>query len=218
MALTPLALAVLNLLHEQPAHPYQLHQTMNDRGTDRFVKVTAGTLYHTVQRLHRLGLVQPMATARAGRRPERTVYALTRDGCEQFHSELRAALRHPVREYPTFGSVVEMLRALAPEDVVDLLEFRAINLEADIAGYQQADIGLTRRGLPRIDLIEIGYATTLLRAELGWVVTLIDEIRSGALHWSARNSTGCDQHPTNHQPPTDDQQPTDHDAPERPTR
>jgi DNA-binding PadR family transcriptional regulator len=231
VTLTPLALAVLNLLQEHPAHPYELQQTIANRRMDTFIKVRAGSLYHTVERLHRLGLVRPVETNRTGRRPERTVYALTDDGRDQFRDELRATLRIPGPEYPVFGSAVEMLRALDPMEVVDLLEHRAIAVEAAIAAFDQATAGLTKRGHPRIDLVEVEYATTMLRAELGWVLTLVDEIRSGVLHWSVAETASSrprdddpaepapqDQCPGIHPADADHQTPeADHTAPERPT-
>ena len=56
--LTPLALAVLELLLERPMHPYEMHQTIRDRYTDQVVKVRAGSLYHMVERLHRTELIE----------------------------------------------------------------------------------------------------------------------------------------------------------------
>ena len=36
---TPLALAVLNLLHERPMHPYEMQQLMRERGHDQVIKL-----------------------------------------------------------------------------------------------------------------------------------------------------------------------------------
>src|SRR6266542_765045 len=57
-ALTPLALAVLELLLERAMHPYEMHQLIRDRRIDHVIKLRAGSLYHTVERLHRLDLIQ----------------------------------------------------------------------------------------------------------------------------------------------------------------
>ena len=46
--LTPLALAVLDLLQERHMHPYEMQQTIRERCTDHVIKVRAGSLYHTV--------------------------------------------------------------------------------------------------------------------------------------------------------------------------
>jgi DNA-binding PadR family transcriptional regulator len=184
VTLPPLALTVLSLLHERSAHPYELQQTIHDRSLDRFVKVNAGSLYHTVERLHRRGLIEPVRTARSGRRPERTVYAITDDGRDEFRDTLRGALRHLAPEYPVFGTAIEMLRVLDPSDAAALLGYRAVALESVIAGFEQAAISLAKNGHNRIDLIETEYALALRRAELAWVTTVVDDINAGTLTWS----------------------------------
>src|SRR5690349_8858323 len=91
--LTPLGLVVLELLHQRAMHPYEIQQTIRDRFIDQVIKVRAGSLYHTVERLHRAGLIEPVETGRTGRRPERTVYAITDDGREEYRANLRELLR-----------------------------------------------------------------------------------------------------------------------------
>ena len=185
VSITPLAVAILSVLNEAAAHPYELQQLFHDRHLDRFVKIRAGSLYHTVERLHRLGLIEPVQTSRSGRRPERTVYAITDDGRDEFLSSLKAMLRHPTVEYPVFGSAVEMLRVLDPDEAATLLEFRIVELESSLAALDQVAVGLVKRGLPRIKLIELEYAQAIQRAELAWVSTLAEEIRAGVIAWPA---------------------------------
>src|SRR5260370_3562287 len=98
--LTPLALAVMRLLHERPMHPYEMHQIVRDRGTDFVIKVRAGSLYHAVERLHRLALIEPVETARHGRRPQRLVYAITDTGRDEFTTNLHDLLRLPASQFP----------------------------------------------------------------------------------------------------------------------
>src|SRR5256885_575597 len=94
-ALTPLALAVLEILHERPRHPYDIQQTIQDRRTDLFIKVRAGSLYHAVERLAERHLIEPVETSRAGRRPERTVYSITEAGRDEFALTVRSLLGRP---------------------------------------------------------------------------------------------------------------------------
>ncbi|GAB3813699.1 PadR family transcriptional regulator [Micromonospora zhanjiangensis] len=184
--LTTLALAVLELLHERPMHPYELHQTIRDRHTDRVIKLRAGSLYHTVERLHRTELIRPVETGRAGRRPERTVYAVTEAGRAVFNQHLRDLVQRPVEEYPVFGAAMQMLHKLAPDEAVELLEHRAVTLEADLALRDQLLTSLTKRGVQPAHLIEVEYAQAMVRAELTWIRQLVEDIRSGALPWPDR--------------------------------
>lgn len=198
--LTPLAVAVLKLLRERDMHPYEMHQTIRDRATDRVIKVTPGTLYHTVERLNRGGLITAVETARAGRRPERTVYTITDEGHDEFRRNLREMIRYPRPEYAVFAAAMEMAHALEPTEVARLLEQRAVSLEAALAAHDQVTAGLIKRGLTRLQLIEIEYIQAMTRAELRWIGEVIDDVRSGELSWTRpRGGVFC---------PTDPQQET----------
>jgi DNA-binding PadR family transcriptional regulator len=182
--LTPLSLAVLRLLRERPMHPYEAHQLIRDRAVDRVIKVRPGSLYHAVERLHRLGLVAPVETGREGRRPERTVYAITEAGHDEYMANLRDLIRHPQEEYPVFAAGVEMLRTLDPDEAARLLEQRATALEAGLAAHEQVLASLAKRGLPRTATLEVEFCQATRRAELAWVRQLIEDIRSGEISWA----------------------------------
>lgn len=49
--LTPLALTVLRMLCDSPMHPYEMQQRIRDHAYDQAVKITHGSLYHSVERL-----------------------------------------------------------------------------------------------------------------------------------------------------------------------
>jgi DNA-binding PadR family transcriptional regulator len=182
--LTPLGLAVLRLLRERPMHPYEVHQLIRDRSIDYVIKVRAGSLYHTIERLHRLALVEPVETGREGRRPERTVYAITEAGRDEYFDNLRDLVRCPEEEYPVFAAAIEMLRTLDHDEAVRLLEQRTTALEAGLAADAQVVASLTKRGLPRMAMLEVEFCQAARQAELTWVRQLISEIRSGELPWT----------------------------------
>jgi DNA-binding PadR family transcriptional regulator len=193
LTLTPLALAVLDLLHERDMHPYEMQQLIRERCTDHVIKVRAGSLYHAVERLHRSGFIQPVETGRAGRRPERTVYAITDAGRDEFTTNLHDLVRYPEDEYPAFGAAIVMLRTLHPFRAAALLESRMVAIEAAVAAGDQLLASLTKNGLARIHIIEIEYAQALRRAELSWVRDLIQDIRSGDLTWADPHIEETDQ-------------------------
>ena len=78
--LTPLGVMVLALLREGDMHPYEMIRLMRARRDDRLLTITNGTLYHTVARLERAGLLDEVGIDREGNRPERTTYTLTDAG------------------------------------------------------------------------------------------------------------------------------------------
>ena len=67
--LSAVAVLILALLHEQPMHPYQVHQTLVERGDTRLVRVNAGAVYHGVERLEKEGLVEAVGTERTATAP-----------------------------------------------------------------------------------------------------------------------------------------------------
>jgi len=78
---SPLALAVLSLLEVGPLHPYGLQRLIRLWGKDAVVNVgQRASLYKTIGRLERAGLVAVRHTERDQSFPERTVYELTDDG------------------------------------------------------------------------------------------------------------------------------------------
>src|SRR5437868_14066527 len=93
---TPLALAVMNLLIEQPMHPYEMKSKMKGRGHDQVIKLTGGSIYGTVERLEEGGFIQAQETSRGGRRPERTAYAKTEAGRAEIKEWLTVPPTEPV--------------------------------------------------------------------------------------------------------------------------
>src|SRR5262249_61573002 len=76
----PLALAVLTCLYEKPMHPYEMAQTLRFRAKQESIKLNYGSLYGVVESLERRGLIEAVETFQEGRRPQRTVYAITEPG------------------------------------------------------------------------------------------------------------------------------------------
>lgn len=188
--LTPLAMAALELLHEGPRHPYEIHQTLLDRKMDRLVKVSPGTLYHTIERLDRDGFVQVVQTSREGRRPERTTYRLTEAGRDAFAERLRRMVADVVDEFPEFDVAIELMHTLDEQDALTQLHRRAMELNARIAGLEVTREHLTATGLHPLYWPDIKLRLVLLKAELAWVTDLIGQLDRGELTWPDSAGTG----------------------------
>lgn len=181
--LTPLGLAVLRLLDAEPMHPYEMQQRIHDYAIDTVVKVAHGSLYHTVERLAGQGLIEPVETSREGRRPERTVYAITERGRDEAYSCLRDFLMRPVQDYPSFGVALSFLQMLPPGEAATLLDRRAVGLEAKLAAHDTVVESLTKQGLDRVQMIEVEFLTCRLHSELEFVRALSENIKAGRLTW-----------------------------------
>ncbi len=186
-ALTPPGLAILSLLWRQPMHPYEMRHRIRVQEIDRVMKVTHGTLYSTVDRLAASGLIQPVETSREGRRPERTVYEITDLGRDQLLDALRTHLMRTTPDYPGLATALTFASLLDPEEVADLLQRRAIEVEALMSGNNAAvDASLKQfqqMHLSRVHLIEAEYLIALQRAELDWLRAVVADIREGRLAW-----------------------------------
>jgi DNA-binding PadR family transcriptional regulator len=178
-----LGLIVLWLLYERPRHVYAMQKLIEQQGKDRVVNVRSrASLYQTIERLVRHGLVEVHQTLRFEARPERTVYALTPAGREAAQEWLREMLRSTGGEFPDFLAAVSILFGLAPEDARAQLSVRAEAIRADL---ETAESQLrTNPMLPRLFLLEEEYRRAVLSAELGWLRGVIDDLDAGRLTWS----------------------------------
>jgi DNA-binding PadR family transcriptional regulator len=180
---SPWALAILSLLFERDMHPYEIRRKVRSRGKGDFVDLRPGSLYRTIERLERAGLVEPVETSRAGRFPERTVYRLTDRGREELEDWMRELLSTPVNDYPQVVQALSVLPILEMDDARVQLEGRMLRLESEIAAMETTMRRL-HGVLPRLFQIESEYALAMRRAELDWVRSLVEDLRTGRLAWS----------------------------------
>jgi DNA-binding PadR family transcriptional regulator len=178
-----LALAVLALLSEEPMHPYRMQQLIKQRHKEAVVNVRLrSSLYQTIDRLERAGLIEVQETEKADNRPERTIYRLTLEGAATSRQWMREMLAHPVNEYPEFPAALSFLPLLPPHEALALLSSRA---EALVTEMAEIDHKLAAVGpwLPRLFALEMDYQRTVMEAERLWLEQVIAELQSGDLHW-----------------------------------
>lgn len=178
-----LGLIVLGLLIEEPMHVYRMQKLIQAYGKHRVVNVRSrASLYQTIERLLRLGLVEVQETVQTAGHPDRIVYAITEAGRHAAGEWLREMLRTTGGEYPEFIAAVSMLFGLPPEDARQQLELRAERLAAELA-ETRAELGGYPE-LPRLFLLEEEYRKAMLQAELSWVGGVVEDLRQGRLTWS----------------------------------
>ena len=179
-----LGLIVLWQLTSGPMHVYRMQKLFEAQGKDRVVNVRArASLYQTIERLQRHGLVEVEQTVRVEGYPERVVYAITESGREVAREWLREMLHGTEGEYPEFIAAVSVLFGLAPDEARAELELRAEKVGAALAEAESA-LADAPVGLPRLFLLEEEYRKAVLEAELGWLRGVIDDLREGHLAWS----------------------------------
>jgi DNA-binding PadR family transcriptional regulator len=191
---SPLALAVLALLFERPMHPYEMAATMKQRHKEDSIKLRYGSLYTVIDLLLARDLIRARETSREGRRPERTVYALTESGYDALRDWMRDLLRDPAKEYPKFEAGLCLLPVLAPDEAVALLRDRVLQLSGTaaqlqthlaevlgqdlsaVAGTQALPAALASQKFPPLFVVEAEYRLALIKAELAFVTELVRRI------------------------------------------
>jgi DNA-binding PadR family transcriptional regulator len=179
-----IALAILAMLYEAPMHPYRMQRLIKERGKDLVINVEQrASLYQTIQRLEREGLITALQTLRDEGRPERTVYAIAEKGRTTLVTWMHQILSKPTMEYPDFPAAISFLPLLSPEDARRHLELRAVAIETQI---QQLDEGLREaaKTVPRLFLLESELMRAAQATELAWVKSIIEDLRTGRITWS----------------------------------
>lgn len=175
----PLALAVLALVWERPMHPYEMATTLRERHKEASIKLNYGSLYTVIESLVRAGLIVPQEISREGRRPERTVYALTDTGRTELRGRMRELLGVPMKEFPQFEAALALLPALPPDEVATLLEERVQRLDAEIRDRRDRFDAARGAGFERLFLVEGEYDLAMREAERAWVAALAADLTSG---------------------------------------
>jgi DNA-binding PadR family transcriptional regulator len=190
MSTTPLrpttaAVTVLCLLRAAPLHPYGMQRLIKTWGKEDVVNIgQRANLYKTIKRLRDAGLIAVRQTERSKQYPERTVYELTAEGLAVGEQWLVDMLRSPRNEYPEFPAALSFAMGLSPKALADLLAQRLEVITAQLAELD-AELAVESPAIPRIVLIESDYKRALVRAEVGWLSSTIDELRSGSFRWDS---------------------------------
>jgi len=162
-------------------HPYEVAQTLRSRAKHESVRLNYGSLYAVVESLEKRGFIRAGETVREGRRPERTVYAVTDAGVRELTDWLTELVAAPVKEYPHFMAALSFLPALDIGDALDALRQRAMAIEMRLAQLRGVLRAAGDAGLPRLFELEAEYEERLMETELDFVVALIKDIEDGSL-------------------------------------
>lgn len=177
-----LGLIVLGLLNEEPMHVYRMQKLIEQYGKARVVNVRRrASLYQSVERLARHGLVEARESVSGEGAPDRIVYAITDEGRETSARWLREMLTTTGAEFPEFFAALSVLAGLTPDDALHHLRVRADHLAADLAATEALMTAEPRP--PRLFLLEEECRRLLLRTELEWVRGVVEDLRAGRLTW-----------------------------------
>ena len=181
--LPAVAVMTLALLREQPAHPYEVFRTLEQRCDTRLARVNAGAVYHAVDRLVADGLAEVVGTEREGRRPERTTYCITGAGEAALAPRIVSLLADDHPAYPLFpvglAEAPHVPRAAALAALV-------VRRDRLVAAGRQATATLDQaagRGLPLRYVLDADHEAAMLAAEVAWLDDAVARIEADPSTW-----------------------------------
>jgi len=160
-------LLVLWLLSEQSLHGYRIKKILDDEALRFWFPVEYGSVYAVLRSLVRGGYVESVAVEREGQRPERTRYAITRQG----RRHLSELLERAWQELPSVGDPLSLALA-ARSDLEDercVPQLLATRVEALRERLTRLDS--LARSAPAPEMVDRRRALT--RAELDWAEALL---------------------------------------------
>ena len=174
-----LRLVIMGLLMKEPAHGYDLKQTL-ERELSPFLEISSAPLYYTLKKLEQEGLVSKWSTV-SGRRPKKYVYSLTAKGQEEIKELLLKNITHVHR--PSFNLDISLyfLNFLEPQDVVETLKERLREFRKLKYLLQRQKKGLESDASRRREYIITTHNIRLTEAEMDCVKDLIEAFSEGRL-------------------------------------
>jgi DNA-binding PadR family transcriptional regulator len=176
------AVTVLALLLTGPRHAYEMHRLIVDTHKD-FVTGLPRSMYHSVERLLRDGLVVVDGTVRDGTRPERIVYAITDAGRAEVVRRVRLLLQTPDPDASLLVAALSFIGCLPPAEAAAALRARhdliAGRVGTIVDGLQEA----RDAGVPRVLLVEGEYELARSTTERDWLAGLLADLDAKRLDW-----------------------------------
>ncbi|MBM7790707.1 PadR family transcriptional regulator [Tenggerimyces flavus] len=165
----PVRLLILGLLAEAPLHGHQIRRAADQSGIEHWGGVKVGALYGMLHRLESEELIEPVRTEQDGRRPQRTVYAITSAGRQELAIHRDRALTQPMLHSTTVEAALKWSAGLDQAALTDRLSHRRAALEATLAELVKGRE--LHRGEGHLSAASLaGYLRSELhlRAELAW--------------------------------------------------
>jgi DNA-binding PadR family transcriptional regulator len=116
-------LVVLGLLRERPRYGYEI-KTIIDHLMSHIIDVSSGSLYYGLKKLLQDGLIDEASVEKVGRRPERSVYQITKLGEEQLSNELPRVIFPQAHPYFQLDLALYFFDLMDPQDRAKRLAMR----------------------------------------------------------------------------------------------
>ncbi|MBZ5735577.1 PadR family transcriptional regulator [Nocardioides sp. TRM66260-LWL] len=168
-------LAVLGLLHEGPMHGYELRKRLNLMlGWGRVLSY--GSLYPTLKKMLRSGLIEETTAGAAASRRPRIVYQVTEDGHREFE-RLMSEVGPAAWEDDTFDIRFAFFSSTDMEIRLRVLEGRRTRLQERLERVQQ-QLTITQKEVDRYAAELQRHGVESVEREVRWLSDLINAERN----------------------------------------
>jgi DNA-binding PadR family transcriptional regulator len=165
----PVRLLILGLLTGGPLHGHQIRRAAEQSGIEQWGGVKVGALYGMLHRLEAEGLVEPVRIEQEGRRPQRTVYAITAEGRAELDIHRDRALTQPVLHSTTVEAALKWSGGLDRNALRERLSRRRSALAGALTDLVASrDLYLQEGKLPASAVAGYRRTELHLEAELAW--------------------------------------------------
>lgn len=171
-----LSLPTLGLLLEQADHAYGLTTRINDRYPH--LHASRSSITTLSKSLAEAGLISPRTPERAGNRPPRTVYDLTRSGVAHMQQRIEESILAAPAMDADFITALAYVGLVAQARAVEIVATRTHRIRQEIA-----DLSDGSADLAEIKMIEVDYWLSMLASEVAWLDHLRERIESGSIEW-----------------------------------
>jgi DNA-binding PadR family transcriptional regulator len=159
------------------AHGYAVHRELRVWNVEAWTDVKLGSIYHALKQLTKEGKLRAVAVEDSAAGPDRTLYALTAAGADEFRRLVDAALTSVRLE--TLSAAVAFMQALPRAQVLERLREQqrlARNAHDCLDGMIP---GFPERAEPphSADLLALWSATYAAQAD--WTAALIRRLEAG---------------------------------------
>lgn len=164
-------LMVLGLLASNgPLHGHRVRRAAEQTNVGNWGGVSIGALYRELRLLEQEGLVEPVRTEQVGRRPTRTVYRITDEGCRELRALRERAITCLHIGPDAFGVALVFGRDWNGGQLVELLRARRRTLAAAAKGVSTECDRLHAEGkIGPLDVAMFRRRAMQLEAELRWL-------------------------------------------------
>ena len=174
LLLTNAELAILGLIAENDRHGYDIERCIEERGMRNQTEIGFSSIYYILNKLEAAGWLR-------GRRVNdetkltRKVYQRTDAGKDVFRKAILTRLASPRPHKADFDLALANMAALRAEESLDALLTRQKDLQASLGEVQEKWKRDGKGSLPFQVEALFDHSVAIIRAELSWLDTFIEE-------------------------------------------